>query len=874
MRARSPRSAVSVSLALLASLPLGAARGAVPVSGPPVSPTKVLRSLATSGPTRGGMMYMPPGRSDAIDPAADRTLSPYLYVAGGDPDTERLPLKETGAHIDVAGVIAHVAVHQVFENGGSSPIEAVYVFPASTRAAVHGMRMKIGARVIEAHIDRRQAAREDYQAAREQGRRASLLEQERPNVFTMGVANVMPGDHIEVSLDYSEMLVPEEGIYELVYPAVVGPRYAGGADPARDTWMANPHLPAGAGVPYKFDVGVHLETGIALRAVSSPSHGIDVSYPSASSADVKLKSREGAGDRDFVLRYRLADDKIETGLLLSPRLPDGDGFFALMMEPPQRPTLAQIPAREFVFLLDVSGSMMGFPLDTAKALMRKLLGQLRPTDEFNLSLFSGTSYVMSPGGSVPATPDNIARAVGLVERQRGGGGTELMGGLEASYRIPRRSPNVSRTVVVITDGYVGVEAQAFRFIRERLDQANLFAFGIGTSVNRALIEGMARAGQGEPFVVLRPEKAAAEADKLRTYIEQPVLTHIAIKFDGFQAAEISPAKVPDLMARRPLVLFGKYHGDPGGRIKVEGLGGGGTPFSHAIEVRKGGETPHNQALRWLWARSWVATLDDERHMGAGKEVEEAMTDLGLRHNLLTPFTSFVAVDQEIANKTGQSKTVRQPLPMPAGVPNTAVAEAGEMQMTAPAHAYRAAPARPAAKHEISDSPLDALSSSVSSGRSRSYAPPAAPLPPAPAPTAAAPREAEASPVMDGDDDEKSEAPRSRHHAARREPASDKRVAVTVVRFQSASASGLGDTSALRAVIEARLAVVGGACPARPGEVVLRLTVDGGGKVVAVDAVSGDKLVAAYLRAQLAGIGSATQATGKTGTFTITVRVSG
>src|SRR5262249_6108641 len=161
---------------------------------------------------------------------------------------------------------------------------------------------------------------------------------------------------------------------ELVYPAVVGPRYAGGADPARDTWMANPHLPAGAGVPYKFDLGVHLETGVGLKAVTSPSHAVDVSYASASRADVKVPAPPSAGDGDLVLRSGLADAKIQTGLLLSPRQPDGAGYFALMMEPPQRPTADQIPPREFIFLLDVSGSMHGFPLDTAKALMRKLLG--------------------------------------------------------------------------------------------------------------------------------------------------------------------------------------------------------------------------------------------------------------------------------------------------------------------------------------------------------------------------------------------------------------------------------------------------------------------------------------------------------------------
>src|SRR6185369_11762576 len=190
-----------------------------------------------------------------------------------------------------------------------------YVFPASTRAAVHGVRMKIGARVIEARIDRKAAARESYETARREGKRASLLEQERPNVFTMNVANVMPGDRIAVEMDYSEMLVPEEATYEFVYPTVVGPRYPGGSDPARDRWIANPHLPAGAPEPYRFDIRVHLETGIAIKELSSPSHPVRVSYGAATRADVRLDGA-GGGNRDFVLRYRLAGDKIEEGLLL------------------------------------------------------------------------------------------------------------------------------------------------------------------------------------------------------------------------------------------------------------------------------------------------------------------------------------------------------------------------------------------------------------------------------------------------------------------------------------------------------------------------------------------------------------------------------
>jgi len=654
--------------------------GRAPAAAPPAaavatpfSPSKVLAQL---GERKGNVSYASFGQQGER-PDNDRSLAPYLTVVGegGPQGTERVPLKETSADVSIAGVIARVQVHQVFENTGRVPIEAVYVFPASTRAAVHGVRMKIGQRVIEAKIDRKQAARESYETARREGKRASLLEQERPNVFTMSVANIMPGDRIAVEMDYSEMLIPDEAIYEFVYPTVVGPRYTGGADPKKDQWMANPHLPAGTAEPYKFDIKVHLETGIAIKELSSPSHQIAATYAGPARADVRL-GVPGGGNRDFVLRYRLSGDKIESGLLLWEGEGGGgrkENFFALMMEPPRRPTAAQIPGREYIFLLDVSGSMHGFPLDTAKTLMRNLLGKLRPTDTFNIVLFSGAAHVRSPQGSIPARKDAIAAAIADIEQVHAGGGTELMGGLELAYKIPRANNQLSRSVVVVTDGYVGVEAQAFRFIRERLSEANLWAFGIGSSVNRGLIEGMARAGQGEPFVVLRPEKAAAEAEKLRAYIEQPVLSGVRVAFSGFDAYEVAPQKLPDLMARRPLVLFGKYRGSAGGRIEVKGSSGGG-PMRQVVDVRAADVRAENAALRWLWARRWVETLDDERAMGAGQAAEDGITALGLDYRLLTAFTSFVAIDSQVVNAGGQGQNVRQPLPMPEGVSNNAVGE--------------------------------------------------------------------------------------------------------------------------------------------------------------------------------------------------------
>ncbi|MBN1961005.1 MAG: VWA domain-containing protein [Deltaproteobacteria bacterium] len=605
----------------------------------------------------------------------DKTLSPYFVVKSDGDETERLPLKETSAAVNIAGVIAQVKVRQVFENAGDRPIEAIYVFPGSTRAAVHGMRMRIGERTIEAKIEQKVKARAEYEQAKRQGKRASLLEQERPNVFTMNVANIMPRDLIEVELDYSELLVPDNAIYEFVYPTVVGPRFGGGADPQKDKWIANPYLTEGQKEPYKFSLKVHLETGIPLKEINSPSHKLNVDYRSPASADVGL-AEAGGGNKDFVLRYRLAGNKIETGVLIYEN--DDERFFLLMLEPPVRPTNSQIPSREYIFLLDVSGSMRGFPLNTTKELMRHLLGALRPSDYFNVVLFAGASAVMNPQGSLAATRNNINQAMTMIDRQRGGGGTQLLAGLQAAYGVPKRRSDIARSVVVVTDGYVGVEGKAFKIVHDRLNEANLFAFGIGSSVNRGLIETMARAGLGEPFVVLRPDAAAEQAAKLQEYIQFPVLTSISVQANGIDAREMAPMKIPDLFARRPLIVFGKLAGSSSGSLEVRGISGNGKRLRQHIAVSSSANKPENSALRYLWARKWVEMLDDQMAMNPAPEIEAAITDLGLSYNLLTSFTSFIAIDSEVVNRSGITEKVNQPLPLPEGVSNSAVGGMGSI----------------------------------------------------------------------------------------------------------------------------------------------------------------------------------------------------
>lgn len=799
-------------------------------------PAAIIKGLKNTGHI--GFSYQ--GRGG--DGANERTLAPYFYVAGGNPDTERLPLKETRADVNIAGVIAGVRIHQVFENSGGKPIEAVYVFPASTRAAVHAMRMKIGSRTIEANIARKQEARAQYETAKREGKRASLLEQQRPNVFTTSVANIMPGDRIEVELDYSEMIVPENATYEFVYPTVVGPRYSGGADPKTDQWMANPHLQEGKAEPYAFDIKVHLQTGIGLKEVASPSHKVAINYAGPTTADVRL-DQQGGGNKDFVLRYRLAGDKIESGLLLHSdpgnAQRSAENFFALLMEPPRRPSEADIPSREYIFLLDVSGSMHGFPLDTAKELMRQLFSHLRPTDHFNIALFSGANYVWSASGSKPANATNIREGLDMILRQTGGGGTELMGGLEGAYKIPRVGNGVSRTVVVVTDGYVGVEAQAFRFIRERLDQANLFAFGIGSSVNRALIEGMARAGLGEPFVVLRPEKAAAEAEKLRRMIDRPVLTDIQVRVQGVDTYDVAPEKVPDLLAERPLLLFGKWKGDKPGKIEITGRSGRGK-FGHTIDLRPADARKENAALRALWARKWVEVLEDELHMGGGKEVEDAITGLGLSYSLLTPFTSFVAIDSQVVNRAGKSETVRQALPLPEGVSNLAVGDLEE-----------------SATRGFAPSPtMHVMASPVMKRRALSAeaAPPAPSMP--------------ASEALSRSESGKGAGPA---RTESKDKAAEQRTACTV-KLVPGQLHNLPDIKPLLSTIHQAIAQVHCA-QAKPGTTLrLRLTLDAAGKISKVERIDGDQAVAEIIIRKLVGLGSAlTPQNAKEGTAEITLR---
>jgi len=601
----------------------------------------------------------------------DKTLSPYFFIENGDPAVDQFPLKSTNAEVNINGVIADVVITQQYQNSGTRPVNARYIFPASTRAAVYGMKMQIKDEIIEAKIQERKTAEKKFIAAKKSGKSASLLKQNRPNVFSMNVANIMPGDMIDIELRYTEVLIPDEGNYEFVYPTVVGPRYssqAAASAPETDLWVKNPYLKEGTPSPADFNIACNLSTGIPLAEISCKSHDTNIAWENKSIARVLLKNPEVfSGDRDYILNYRLSGKQVDSGLILYEG--EEENFFLLTVQPPDRVRATDIPPREYIFVVDISGSMNGFPLNTSKKLLKNLISGLKPTDKFNIVLFAGGSSIMSPT-SVPATTANIYNAIRHIENQRGGGGTELRAALEKSFRIPKDEA-FSRSVIIVTDGYISAERDVFALIENNLNHTNLFSFGIGSSVNRYLIEGMAKAGIGEPFIVTDPKFADRVAEKFRQYISSPVLTNINVAFNGFDTYDVEPKAIPDLFAQRPVVIFGKWRNHPKGSITLSGTGGR-DEFVKTFDVSQTSASDKNSALKYLWARNRIARLSDFNVNRNNPDTKGEITSLGLTYNLLTDYTSFLAVHDVVRNPEAAATDVNQPLPLPQHVSNSAV----------------------------------------------------------------------------------------------------------------------------------------------------------------------------------------------------------
>ena len=643
------------------------------------------------------------------------TLPVYADVAGSveglldEPGGSRkvaLSALHSDYQVEIFGDVANVVLKQRFYNHFERPLNARYLFPLQQHAAVHAMTMRVGDEVVVAQIQEKKAAQKTFQAAKSAGKSAALLEQHRPNMFTQQVANLMPAQTIEIEIAYSHIVPKVDGAYELVVPLIVGPRYqpagAGvapeistdeisGAAPDAGQWVleALPARPPTAGIdlPATFTservaMQVNLEAAGTIHALHSDTHPLAIRDVSSTQADITLQDGRVLDNKDFVLRYQLAGEDTSAGLL-SHWQPEEGGYFSLLIEPPETVALDQVLAREMVFLLDCSGSMNGLPLDASKRFMSQALQSLRPEDSFRIIRFSDAASEFSHR-AMPATPNNVAYGLSYVQSLRGSGGTEMTSGIRQALAAPVQGERL-RNVVFLTDGYIGNEHSVLALVEQLRGDARLFAFGVGTGVNRYLLDELGRVGRGFTRY-FDPTKEAEHMHsvvaKLVERLQTPVLTDLAIAWGDLQVTDLVPRVLPDLYLGDTIRVTGRYAAPSSGTVTIAGRS-----RQHQAQVRTPvvlSEAAQRPAVRRVWARTTLAELMHEfitpiplrSAQQTNDELQAAVTNLGLSYALASRWTSFVAVSQKVFNTNPAGNLEGDvALPKVAGVSQLAYAPA-------------------------------------------------------------------------------------------------------------------------------------------------------------------------------------------------------
>jgi hypothetical protein len=605
---------------------------------------------------------------------------PRIAVLGDEADL--LPLEHTDVAAVVRGHVAQVRVAQTFRNHYDEAIEVVYTFPLPENSAVHAMRMVIGERVIESEVQTRADARATYSQARAAGHTTALLEQERPNIFTQSVANIPPGEAIDVEIEYLQTLSRDGNLYEFVFPMVVGPRYIPGeaqptapsgtgfgadTDQVPDASRITPPI-MGKGQRSGNDVSLTIDVHVGAEVSTwiAPTHTL-TGVPTPEGFSARLADAETIPNRDFVLRWRAGADQPQATLFLGPEQ-DGTGHFSLVVQPPALDLDATVGRREMIFVIDTSGSMSGTPLSLAKQTLRASLAKLRPVDTFNVLRFAGDTGQLFAEPQ-PANEHNLVLAERFIDGLEAGGGTEMLDAVAQALE-PRVAAGTNRYVFFVTDGYIGNEAvimaKAATLVRRAAKdgaRARVFGLGIGAAPNRYLIAGLSRAGQGIQLYVSNREHPGEAVERYFRIIDHPVLEQVELDWGELEVSQVYPrgsSGSPDLFASQAIVLLGRYQGRLDGPITLRAKIAGSREHVE-LPVTVLDSPQDDRILSTLWAREKIADLDAARWDGDldEREAERRITQLGLHYGLVTAYTSRVAVDDSRVVGDGNPELIVQ-----------------------------------------------------------------------------------------------------------------------------------------------------------------------------------------------------------------------
>jgi len=611
------------------------------------------------------------GRAEAAESEPGALL---LHTLDGR-ELPKAPLLSTDVSFRVSGMVARARVVQVFQNASADWVEGVYVFPLPESAAVDRLRMLVGEREIEGEIQERETARRTYQAARDGGRRAALMDQERPNIFTTRVANIGPQESISVELEYQQTLRYDDGRYSLRFPMVVGPRYIPGfvrtSAPEQLGWSPNtdqvpdaaritpPVLRPEAGLINPVSLRIALDAGVQIEEVASAYHPVTVAAPSVSRREITLAAGTTPANRDFELAWTLQRTQAPQVAWFTEEKA-GRHYGVLMVLPPAPAPGARL-AREVVFVLDTSGSMAGASIRQAKDALQLALARLAPGDAFNVIEFNSAAQALHPR-AVPVNPGSVRRAIDWVQSLQARGGTEMASALVLALDGSDEAKRV-RQVVFLTDGSVGNEQALFHLIRERLGDTRLFTIGIGSAPNSHFMTKAAELGRGTFTYIGRIEEVQDKMTALFAKLESPVLKGLEVIWPEGARAESWPARLPDLYAGEPVVVAAALDRLEGS-VRVRGTRAGRLWEAQVPLAQSTGSA----GMGSLWARGKVEGLMDSIRNGTPEDMVRAeVINLATAHNLVTRYTSFVAVDKTpVRVSDAQLKLAAVPTNLPEG----------------------------------------------------------------------------------------------------------------------------------------------------------------------------------------------------------------
>jgi Ca-activated chloride channel family protein len=595
-----------------------------------------------------------------------------------------VPLDHTDVTAQIQGYVASVHVTQRYRNPFSEKIEAVYVFPLPQDAAVNEFVMAIGDRRIRGIIRERAEAERIYHEARAQGYVASLLTQERPNIFTQSVSNIEPNKQIDIDITYFNTMNYVDGSYEFVFPMVVGPRFnppgstdgigavgrgqQGISGQKTEVQYLRPDERSGNDIALSVD----LNAGVPIEALDSRNHKINVKKQSPGHVVVSLDPADSIPNKDFVLRYRVAGARLKSGMFV--QRDDHGGYFTLMLYPPA--TLGELPRQpmEMVFTIDVSGSQSGAPLAQEKAATRYCLTHMGADDTFPPPRFGDTARTLF-AAPMPAIGGNVQQALNWIDGFDATEGTMLVEGVHASLLFPHDESRL-RLVAFLTDGFIGNEAEALREIHNCLGPARIFSFGVGSSTNRFLLDQMAKMGNGAAaYLGLNDDANQVMANYFQT-ISHPALTDISVDFGSMNACEVYPERIGDLFVGRPVVISGRFNGDVPKQVVVHGkVGGKAAEYIVPISAENVDSGP-SHPLASVWARAKLADLGDRAVWEADNQLPVQMKQVALEYGLVSDYTAFVAVDSLTKTSGDHGVTVAVPVPVPDGVRYETTVQAG------------------------------------------------------------------------------------------------------------------------------------------------------------------------------------------------------